>query len=68
MGSTRKNRYCRYLFGTENEVTDVKEIAADFDVRAVLIARAAATEAVYYRFELRHRERVVRREVCSSAA
>ena len=62
------NRYCCYLLDRENKVTDVKEIAADFDVRAVLIARTAAAQAGYYRFELRHRERVVRREVCPSVA
>ena len=61
------NRYCCYLFGGESDVTDVKEITADFDVKAVFLARAAAAATGHNRFELRHQDRVVRREVCSSA-
>ena len=61
------NRYCCYLIGEKDAVADVKEIAADFDVRAVLLARAAAAEAGYSRFEVRHDQRVVRREGFTSA-
>lgn len=56
------NRYCCYLFGEKNDVADVKEITADFDVKAVLLARAAATEAGYSHLEVRHDQRLVRRE------
>ena len=61
-------RYSCYLFSEDNSITDVREITADFDVRAVLLARTAAAEAGYDRFELRHRDRVVRRERWRSAA
>jgi len=56
------NRYRCYLFGPKNDVIDVREITAEFDVKAVLLARAAATRAGCSRFELRHEQRVVRRE------
>ena len=61
------NQYSCYLFSDDNHVT-VKEITADFDVKAVFLARSAATEAGYRRFELRHQQRVVRREGWYSAA
>ena len=38
------NRYSCYLF-RDDDVTDIKEITADIDVKAVLLARAAATQA-----------------------
>jgi len=56
------NGYRCYLFGEKNDIVDVREIAAEFDVKAVLLARAAATRAGCPRFELRHKQRVVRRE------
>ncbi len=62
------NRYRCYLLGEENDVTEVTEIAADFDVKAVLLARAAAIRAGYRRFEVWQAERVVRREGLPLAA
>ena len=60
------NRYSCYLF-RDDDVTDIKEITADIDVKAVLMARAAATQAGYSHFELRQHHRVVRRECCRAA-
>jgi hypothetical protein len=62
------NRYSCYLFGDNDEVTDVKEITADFEVKAVLLARTVAVQAGYSRFELRQHHRVIRRERWCSAA
>jgi hypothetical protein len=56
------NRYRCYLVGENDEVTDVKEITAEFDVKAVLLARVAAKRAGCRHFELRHEDRIVRRE------
>ncbi len=54
--------YCCYLIAENDEIIEVKEIAADFDVKAVLLARAAATRLGCWRFELRQHQRIVRRE------
>ena len=62
------SRYSCYLFRDEDDVTDLEEITADIDVKAVLMARVAATRAGYSRFELRQHHRVVRRERCCAAA
>ncbi len=62
------SRYSCYLFRDKDDVTDVKELTADIDVKAVFLARATAAEAGYSRFELRHQHRIVRRECCSAAA
>ncbi len=61
------NRYSCYLFRDKDDVTDVKEITADIDVKAVFLARAAAAQAGYSHFELRQYHRVVRRERCCAA-
>jgi hypothetical protein len=61
------NRYSCYLFRDE-DVADVKEIAAEIDVKAVLMARAAAAQASYSHFELRQHHRLVRRERCRAVA
>ena len=62
------NRYSCYLFNGHSDAAAVREITADFDVKAVFLARTAATEAGYSRSELRQHHRVVRRENCRLAA
>lgn len=62
------NRYSCYLFRDNENVTDVKEITADIDVKAVFLARAAAAQTGSSHFELRQHHRVVRRERCCAAA
>jgi hypothetical protein len=55
-------RYSCILMAENDEIMHVKEITADFDVKAVLLARAAATRLGCRRFELRQQQRLVRRE------
>ena len=56
------SQYRCYLFDRDKAITDVKEFTAVFDVKAVLLARETAARAGYSGFELRHDERIVRRE------
>jgi hypothetical protein len=62
------NRYHCYLVGAKHNVTEMKEIAADFDVKAVLLARDVAVRAGCSRFEVRQVERLVRREELTASA
>jgi hypothetical protein len=57
------NRYRCYLRREDDDdIVDIREIAAEFDVKAVLLARAMARRVGCPRFELHHHQRVVRRE------